>query len=79
MTTVTTALWKGCLGGIGLAMVFFAISGITYLILTHTGLSYRMILFVTFASGPIIGTLGMSAILGTLALRAQTQAIDKNK
>jgi hypothetical protein len=70
MNTVTTGLWKGCLGGIGLAIVFFIISGMTYLILSKTGLSSNVVLFIAIASGPIIGTFGLAAILW---LRARTR------
>ncbi len=71
MDIVTTGLWKGCLGGIGLAIVFFIISGLTYLILIQVGLPRNIVLFITVASGPIIGTLGLAAVL---LIRARASA-----
>lgn len=69
MDTVTTALWKGCLAGIGLVAVFLAISGLAYLVLSQTGLPRNIILLVTIGSGPIIGTFGLCAILWVRARR----------
>ena len=79
MNIFTAALWKGCLGGIGLVLVFFAISGIAYLILSLAGLPQRTILFVSVGSGPIIGTLGFSTILLVRALRAQTEMSNRKE
>jgi hypothetical protein len=76
MNAVTTGLWKGCLGGIGLAAVFFFISGLTYLILSQTGLSPNIALFFTIASGPIVGTFGLAAIVWFRA-HAQVQTTAK--
>ena len=55
MDTVTTGLLKGCLAGLGLVVVFFAISGLTYLVLNLIGLPHRMVLFLSIGSGPIVG------------------------
>ncbi len=77
MTPVATGLWKGCLGGIGLAFVYFIISGLTYLVLIQIGLPLKSILFVTVASGPIIGTFGL--IAAVLWVRARTQITTATK
>ncbi len=68
MDVVRTGLWKGCLGGLGLVIVFFIISGLTYLLLSLARLSSGVILVVSIVSGPIIGTLG---VLVPLYLRAR--------
>jgi hypothetical protein len=68
MDVVRTGLWKGCLGGLGLVIVFFIISGLTYLLLSQAGLSNGMTIVLSIASGPIIGTLG---VLLPLYLRAR--------
>jgi hypothetical protein len=70
MSAVTTGLWKGCLGGIGLAIVFFIISIVVLLTLSQTAMPPKIILFITIASGPIIGTFGFAAVL----LWARTRA-----
>ena len=75
MNTVTTGLWKGCLGGVGLAILFFILSGLTYLILSRTGLPPNIVLFVTIASGPIIGTFGFAGVL--LGIRARARMEEK--
>jgi hypothetical protein len=67
---VTTGLWKGCLGGIGLAVVFFIISLAVFLILSQTALPPNIILFITIASGPIIGTFGFAAAILLFRARA---------
>ncbi len=68
MDVVRTGLWKGCLGGLGLVIVFFIISGLTYLVLSQAGLSSGVTLVVSIVSGPIIGTLG---VLLPIYLRAR--------
>jgi len=70
MDVVRAGLWKGCLGGLGLVVVFFIISGLTYLLLGQTTLSPNVILVISIASGPLIGTFG---ILIPLYLRARRQ------
>jgi hypothetical protein len=69
--TIASGLGKGCLGGLALALVFFAISGFVYLILTQIDVPPRTILLLTVASGPIGGTLGLTVVL---LIRARTQA-----
>lgn len=71
MDVVRAALWKGCLGGLGLAVLFLVISGLTYLFLSQTSTPYNLVLLLSIASGPIIGTGGLLAILYFRALRAQ--------
>lgn len=79
MDVVRTGLWKGCLGGIGLVIVFFIISGLTYLVLSQTQLSHGMALVLSIVSGPIIGTLGVLVPLYLRARRAlrSNTAIDE--
>ncbi len=53
---VAGALGKGCLGGIGLALAFLALSAATYGLLATLGLPYNLVLLLSVASGPILGT-----------------------
>ena len=53
---VAATLGKGCLAGLGLAGVFFVISSLMYLILSGVGLPHNILLLLTIASGPILGT-----------------------
>lgn len=69
-SVVRTGLWKGCLGGIGLVLVFFLVSGVTYFLLGFTSLSHNIVLLLSIASGPVIGTFGL---LLPLYLRARRQ------
>lgn len=72
MEIVRTALWRGCLGGIGMALLFLLISAITYVALNDSGLTYNLVLLLTIASGPVIGTCGVLGVLYLRATRAQT-------
>lgn len=56
---VATALWKGCLGGVGIALVFLIISGAAYLLLSQLALPQNLVLFVAILSGPLLGTIGL--------------------
>lgn len=67
---VRTGLLKGCLGGLGLVIIFFVIGGLTYLLLGTTTLSRNVILVLSILSGPVIGTFGL---LLPLYLRASRQ------
>ena len=67
---VRTGLLKGCLGGLGLVVVFFVISGLTYLLLGTTQVPQNIILVLSILSGPLIGTFGL---LVPLYLRARRQ------
>ncbi|HEC23318.1 MAG TPA: hypothetical protein ENI95_10425 [Chloroflexi bacterium] len=53
---VAGALGRGCLGGLGLALLFLVISGLMYLLLPLTGLPQNVVLLLAVASGPVIGT-----------------------
>lgn len=54
---VINSLGKGCLAGLGLALVFIVISGTVYLILSSFDLPRNLLLLFSIASGPIIGNL----------------------
>ena len=69
-SVVRAGLLKGCLGGLGLVVVFFAISGLTYLLLVGTEISHNVVLVLSIVSGPAIGTFGL---LLPLYLRARRQ------
>ncbi len=56
---IRVGLWKGCLGGLGMALVFLIISGLIYLILIQTGLNLNLVWFFAILSGPLIGTAGL--------------------
>ena len=79
MDTVTTGLLKGCLAGLGLVGVFFAISGLTYLVLNLIGLPHRMVLFLSIGSGPIVGTFGVCGVLWLRALRIQAEMTSRGE
>jgi hypothetical protein len=64
---VTEGMGKGCLGGLGLVLAFFAISAAVYLLLGMISLSANVRLLVTFLSGPILGTMG---VVGVLLIRS---------
>jgi hypothetical protein len=70
MDVVRTALWKGCLGGFGLAILYVVIGGLAYIILSQLNLSYNLVLLVAIASGPVFGTGGLLAVLYWHARRA---------
>ncbi len=53
---VALALWQGCLAGLGLALTFLVISGLSYLFLLLVGAGSQIRLLITVASGPILGT-----------------------
>ena len=72
MDMVRSALWRGCLGGIGMTLMFFLISGVTYLALNQSGLTYNLVLLLSVASGPVIGTCGLLGVLYLRAMRAQS-------
>lgn len=61
--TVAGGLWKGCFAGIGLAIFFFAVSGCIYLSLTLLALPRSIHLLLTFAGGPVLGTIIVTAVL----------------
>lgn len=53
---VGVALGKGCLVGIGIALLFAVISLLVYVLLGPLGLPTNVRLLITFASGPTLGT-----------------------
>ncbi len=53
---VGAALGKGCLVGVGIALLFAFISLLVYLLVGPLGLPSNMRLLITFASGPTVGT-----------------------
>lgn len=65
----TAILWKGCLGGAGLATLFLVISSATYLVLSNTGLDRQAVLGLSVASGPLVGSLVAIALYLRLASR----------
>lgn len=58
-------LGYGCLAGFGLAILFFVISGVAYVLLGAAGLASNIRLLVALLSGPILGT--VIAVAGWLA------------
>jgi len=60
---VAEGMGKGCLAGIALAVLFFALSGVLFLLLGITGLQQNIRLLLTFAGGPILGTIGVVVVL----------------
>lgn len=50
------AFGRGCLLGLGLLVLFVAISGVLYLALLLTDLPENIRLLISIASGPILGT-----------------------
>jgi hypothetical protein len=70
---VSAGLGKGCLAGLGLALLFFLISGGVYLALGAFSLERNIRLLFTFLSGPVIGT-----VLVVVVLYVQSLANQKN-
>ena len=58
-----TVLVRGCLAGLLLAFGFLAISGLTFLLLSALGLPPNLTLLITIFSGPMIGGIGVIALL----------------
>ena len=73
---VATALWKGCLGGLGLGVVFLLISGLTYLALSGMRLGHNILLLLTIASGPVLGTSILLAVLLLHSTRRHRRATE---
>lgn len=63
MDVVRTALAKGCLGGLGMAIVYIILGGALYLMLAQTALPQSLVMIISIAGGPVIGTAGALAIL----------------
>lgn len=56
LQAVSAGLGKGCLVGLGLAVLFLVIGGVLYLLLSLTGLAQNLTLLIAIAGGPILGT-----------------------
>ncbi len=68
---VSSALGKGCLAGIGLALMFFAISLLTYLLTGLLSLPHHIRLLIATASGPVVGTLMITVLAWNLSQRSK--------
>jgi hypothetical protein len=77
MPVVAQSLGKGCLGGLGAAVVFLLSGGAAYLLLSVMGLPENIVLFIAIASGPIIGTVIVSAYVLTRARRATLDEVER--
>jgi hypothetical protein len=77
MPVVAQSLGKGCLGGLGAAVVFLLSGGAVYLLLSVMGLPENIVLFIAIASGPIIGTVIVSAYVLTRARRATLDEVER--
>jgi hypothetical protein len=60
---IREGLVKGCLGGLGLTVIFLAISAATFLLLDESGLQRTFVLIISIISGPVIGTGGLLLFL----------------
>jgi hypothetical protein len=67
--TVGSALGKGCLAGLGLAVLFALISLMVYLLSGPFGLDQNVRLLLTFASGPVLGTILALAVFWLITRR----------
>ena len=62
-------LWKGCLGGVALTATFFGVSGLMYLLMQMTEAPRNIVLLVSIGSGPLVGTILLTAFAFWLASR----------
>ena len=76
MSVVAQSLGKGCLGGIGAAILFLAVGGLAYFGLSAFGLPENIVLFVAIASGPIIGTALVAIIVLWRARRTTADVVE---
>ncbi len=67
---VTSGLAKGCLLGVGMAVLFAAIGGLLYLGAGLTGMPERIVMLIAIAGGPILGTVVVFFILLRRARKA---------
>jgi hypothetical protein len=65
---IRTALAKGCLAGLALAVLFGIVSGLLYLAARAFGLDQGQALVIGVAGGPVIVS---AVVLGGIMLRAQ--------
>ncbi len=63
MTEIAPTLGKGCLTGLGLAVLFVVIGGLAYLVLSQFDVPPNIMLLISIAGGPIIGTMGTLIVL----------------
>jgi hypothetical protein len=75
---IREGLAKGCLGGLGLTVVFLAISAAVYLLLIQSGLQLMLVLLLTILSGPVIGTGGLLLFLYRRSTK-QLKSLARNK
>jgi nitrate reductase gamma subunit len=78
LSVVGQSLGKGCLGGLGAALVFLLVGGAVYLVLSAFGLPENIVLFLAIASGPIIGTVIVAAIVLLRARRAIAESAEQH-
>ncbi len=71
---VGLALGKGCLAGVGMALGFFVISGLAYLLLGPFGLPANLRLLIAVGSGPIFGTVAVVAVFLGISRKASRMA-----
>jgi fructose-specific phosphotransferase system IIC component len=76
MSVVAQSLGKGCLGGLGAAVVYLLAGGAVYLVLSILGLPENIVLFLAIASGPIIGTVIVAAYVLLRAKRTTADAAE---
>jgi hypothetical protein len=79
MDTLTPALAKGCLAGLGLVVLFAAIGGLAYLLLTVAGLPQNIVLLIAIASGPILGTVGLLVVVWQRTINQQIQTTGEDE
>ncbi|MGF1507006.1 MAG: hypothetical protein GYB64_00805 [Chloroflexi bacterium] len=70
-TVVAVGLGKGCLAGLGLAVLFLVVSALTYALLGLFDLPVNIRLLLTFLSGPVLGTVGVIIVLYMRSLANQ--------
>lgn len=68
---VRVALGRGCLAGLGLAVIFVLVSGLLYLAARSFGLEQGLALVIGIAGGPVVVS---AIVLGGVALRAGGRA-----
>lgn len=69
--TLWVAVRAGCLWGLGIVLLFAAISGVTYLIGLRMDITDGVHLLLAFASGPICGTAIVVLVFYGRGLKAQ--------
>jgi hypothetical protein len=63
-------LLKGCMGGAGLGVTLLLIGGGIYFVLSVIGMPHNLVLLLSIASGPVIGTL-LAAVYALMRPSAQ--------